>query len=162
MAHATRLPRLGARGEGWVVIQFALLAAIALSPLVGLIWSGGWRTVGYAAGGALLTAGMALIVAGAVALGHAVTPLPKPREGAELVAHGLYRHARHPIYGGVVLLGLGWALVFASVLGIALSAVLLLFFELKARREEEWLVGHYPGYDAYRRRTRRKFLPWVY
>src|SRR5690348_12047091 len=106
MAHTTRLPRLGARGEGWVVIQFALLAAIALSALVGLNWSGGWRTVGYAVGGALIAAGMALIVAGAVALGHALTPLPRPREGAELVAHALYRRARHPIYGGVVLLGL--------------------------------------------------------
>jgi len=144
------------------VIQFALLAAIALSPLVGLNWSGVWRSVGYVVGSALLATGMALIVAGAVALGHAVTPLPRPREGAALVAHGLYRYARHPIYGGVVLLGLGWALVFASVLGIALSVVLLLFFELKARREEEWLVGHYPGYGEYRRRTRRKYLPWIY
>jgi protein-S-isoprenylcysteine O-methyltransferase Ste14 len=162
MSGSTRLPRLGARGEGWVVIQFALIAAIALSALVGLEWSGGWRVAGYAAGGALLVLGFFLVVAGAVALGHALTPLPRPRAGATLAAHGLYRRARHPIYGGVLLLGVGWSLVFASIVGLVLSIGLLAFFELKARREEAWLADHYPGYADYRRRTRRKFLPWLY
>jgi protein-S-isoprenylcysteine O-methyltransferase Ste14 len=162
LSASSRLPRLGARGEGWVVIQFSLLAAIALSALVGLNWSGGWRVVGYAVGAALLVLGIVLVVAGAVTLGHALTPMPMPREGVGLIAHGLYRRARHPIYGGVFLLGLGWALVFASILGIVLSVMLLAFFELKARREEAWLAAHYPGYEAYRLRTRRKFLPWLY
>jgi S-DNA-T family DNA segregation ATPase FtsK/SpoIIIE len=60
MSASSRLPRLGARGEGWVAIQFALLAAIALSALVGLNWSGGWRVAGYAVGGALLALGLFL------------------------------------------------------------------------------------------------------
>jgi protein-S-isoprenylcysteine O-methyltransferase Ste14 len=34
------------------------------------------------------------------------------------------------------------------------------FFELKSRREEVWLVERYPGYVAYRERTRR-LIPWI-
>jgi protein-S-isoprenylcysteine O-methyltransferase Ste14 len=34
-----------------------------------------------------------------------------------------------------------------------------LFLELKARREEAWLVARYAGYEAYRRRVRWKFFP---
>jgi protein-S-isoprenylcysteine O-methyltransferase Ste14 len=35
------------------------------------------------------------------------------------------------------------------------------FFDLKARREEAWLLAAYPGYAAYRRRV-RKLFPFVY
>jgi protein-S-isoprenylcysteine O-methyltransferase Ste14 len=33
------------------------------------------------------------------------------------------------------------------------------YLELKSRREERWLAERYPGYEAYRRRTRWKFVP---
>ena len=74
---------------------------------------------------------------------------------------GIYARARHPIYGGAILLAAGWSLLFATPLGGALTLVLLAFFELKARREEHWLVERYPEYEAYRARTRKRFLPYV-
>jgi protein-S-isoprenylcysteine O-methyltransferase Ste14 len=39
--------------------------------------------------------------------------------------------------------------------------VLLLFFDLKRRREEAWLEARFADYAAYRARTRR-LIPWVY
>jgi len=39
--------------------------------------------------------------------------------------------------------------------------VTVAFFWLKSRREEAWLTERFPGYDAYRRRTRR-FLPGLW
>ena len=52
--------------------------------------------------------------------------------------------------------------MFGSVVGLLLTAVLVLFVELKSRREEQWLAERYPGYADYRRRTPRRFVPFVY
>jgi protein-S-isoprenylcysteine O-methyltransferase Ste14 len=159
---ATRLPDLGRRGGGWVAVQALLLAAIALSALVGAAWPGGWEVVGLVVAALLLALGFALLVEGGRELGSALTPFPAPRGDADVTTHGLYAHARHPIYGGAILLALGWSALFASVAGLVLTALLVGFFELKSRREEQWLVAHDPAYADYRRRVRRRFLPFVY
>ena len=49
----------------------------------------------------------------------------------------------------------------ASPIALLLAAVLLGFFDLKSRREELWLADRYPGYAAYRGRTRR-LIPGLY
>jgi protein-S-isoprenylcysteine O-methyltransferase Ste14 len=77
------------------------------------------------------------------------------------VETGAYRLVRHPIYGGLVAASLGWGLLTASAPALAGAAVLLAFFRLKSAREEAWLVARYPGYAAYRGRTRR-MLPFLY
>jgi protein-S-isoprenylcysteine O-methyltransferase Ste14 len=162
MHDSSRLPELGARGEGWVAAQFVLLAAIALSALVGLGWTGSLEVVAVVAGVALMIVGGVLVVLGGVQLGSSLTPFPAPRSGGELSATGVYAGARHPMYGGGILIALGWSILFGSIVGLILTVALAVFFELKARREEAWLVDHYPEYAAYRERTPRKLLPWVY
>ncbi len=157
----TRLPSLGPRGEGWVVIQVVLLAAIAAAGWwLGPDWSGPLRFGAILAGIMALAGGAVLVVRGLVDLGGALTPLPHPRDDAELVQTGVYGLARHPIYGGLTLGAVGWSLVQASLAGIVASAMLLAFFTLKSSREEAWLVERFPGYASYRTRTRR-FIPWV-
>ncbi len=111
---------------------------------------------------ALMLLGLALLVAGSIGLGSALTPFPRPRERASLMEGGVYARARHPIYGGAILLAAGWSLIFASVAGAIFTALLVVFFELKARREEAWLRERYPDYDDYARRTRRHFVPFLY
>jgi protein-S-isoprenylcysteine O-methyltransferase Ste14 len=162
MPDSSRLPELGPRGEGWVVAQVVLLVAIALSALFGLGWSGSLAVVAVVVGIALMAIGGVLVVVGGVLLGSALTPFPLPRHRGELSAGGVYARARHPMYGGGIVIALGWSILFASVVGLFLTALLAVFFELKARREEAWLVGRYPEYEAYRRRTPRKLLPFVY
>jgi protein-S-isoprenylcysteine O-methyltransferase Ste14 len=157
----TRLPSLGPRGEGWVLIQVVLLVLTAATGWwLGPAWSGGVRVVTAICGAAAIVGGLTLAVRGSRDLRGALTPLPYPRPDALLVETGVYRLVRHPIYGGLVLAGFGWALVTASLPALLAAAVLLGFFELKSRREEVWLEARFSGYAAYRARTRR-LIPWI-
>ncbi len=113
-----------------------------------------------------LPGGLVLVVAGAAGLlaagrhlGHALTSNPVPNR-AGLVAHGVYRWVRHPIYASLLLALLGVAVSAGRVLSYVAVAVLVVFFELKSRWEERMLVATYPGYAEYAART-GKFLPGI-
>src|SRR6476620_6194730 len=116
-------PQLGRRGGGWVAAQIVLLAAIFLSALIGLSWPSSLEPLAYAIGGVLVTAGVGMLLAGGGALAQvsAVTPFPAPRTGSGLQTSGIYRLVRHPMYGGGVLIALGWSTIFASVTGLVLT-----------------------------------------
>lgn len=164
MKHAPdrrRLPDLGPRGEGWFLVQVALLGAIALAGGVGPAWSGPPRAAGVVVGAILVGAGGLLAVRGVIDLGANLTVFPKPRAGTRLVDAGAYRLVRHPIYGGLILGAFGWGLVAAAPAALGGAAALAVFFDLKSRREEVWLVEQLEGYRGYRARTRR-LLPWLY
>ena len=156
----SRLPALGPRGEGWVAGQILLIAAVFLSPVVGPGWSSG--VAGYIVGGTLLALGLILLAWAGITLGAALTPFPAPKTGQELATTGAYTLVRHPMYGGGILIAVGWSILFASISGLALTALLAIFLDLKARREEAWLRERVAGYAAYCDRTRRKLLPFVY
>ena len=149
------------RGEGWVVAQFPLYGLAVLAPHLGPVWPRVLARSGWLAGLPLLAAGAYLFARGLLDLGASFTPLPKPKDDARLVREGAYRIVRHPIYAGVTLAALGWALLTANTTRLALAGVVLLFFDAKARREEAWLVEKYPAYAAYRREV-RKLLPGLY
>jgi protein-S-isoprenylcysteine O-methyltransferase Ste14 len=138
----SRLPALGPRGEGWVVIQFLLLALVVLAGVAGPTCTGPLSTVARVAGVALVLAGLILATRG-------------------LLDTGSYALVRHPIYGGLVLAAAGYALVVSSPLALAGAAVLLVFFRLKSGREEAWLRERYPAYEAYAGRTKR-MIPGIY
>jgi protein-S-isoprenylcysteine O-methyltransferase Ste14 len=157
----TRVPSLGSHGQGWVVIQLVVLAAIAGAGLTGPAWSGDARLLSTGVGLILLAGGLFLAIRGAVNLRDALTPLPRPRPAATLVTIGPYRFIRHPIYVGVVVAAVGWGLLTAAPLALLGGAALLVVFDLKSRVEEAWLVAHDPEYATYRERTRR-FVPGIY
>jgi protein-S-isoprenylcysteine O-methyltransferase Ste14 len=155
------LPSLGPRGEGWVVIQFALLGLLALAGSTGPAWGGPLRTVTTGLGLVLMAAGTLLGGRGLLDLGRALTPMPRPLAGTTLVAHGAYRLVRHPIYGGIVIGGLGWGLLWAAPVALLIAVGLFAFFNLKSRREEAWLADEVAGYVDYARHTRR-LIPFLY
>ena len=158
----TALPSLGPRGEGWVVVQLVLLALVALAGLAGGdAWNGTLATLTTLAGLALMGLGALLVAKGLLDLGRNLTPVPHPRDDAELVATGSYATVRHPIYGGLIATAFGWGLVSTSLLALLLAVVLAVFFELKSRREEAWLAERYADYAAYMAQTRR-FFPGLY
>jgi protein-S-isoprenylcysteine O-methyltransferase Ste14 len=158
----TRLPSLGPHGEGWVVLQIVLLTLLALAGLaVEPAWGGTAATIASLLGLGLLLAGIVLAARGLIDLGRNLTPVPRPRRDAQLVETGVYSLVRHPIYGGLILGGLGWGLLTASPLALLLAVALAGFFDLKSRREEAWLAAHYPGYATYAARTHR-FVPYLY
>jgi protein-S-isoprenylcysteine O-methyltransferase Ste14 len=138
------------------VLQLALIAGTVVAGLFPPGWPGAVRAVGIG----LVAVGAAFVVAAARALGASLTPLPKPRGRAELVEHGPYRLVRHPIYGAGMLLAVGYALA-TSVPALGVAAALVVLWVLKAAVEERWLEERFVGYSEYRRRTPRRFLPWL-
>lgn len=158
----SRLPSLGPHGEGWVALQVVLLPLLALAGIASEpAWSGAAASLTSLLGLALLLAGAVLAARGLLDLGRNLTPVPRPRRGAELVETGVYSLVRHPIYGGIIAAALGWGLIAASPLTLLLAVVVGVFFDLKSRREEAWLASHYAGYRTYASRTRR-FFPRLY
>ncbi|HEX5950124.1 MAG TPA: methyltransferase [Actinomycetota bacterium] len=157
----SRLPALGPRGEGWVAIQVVLIVALAVAAVLGPEWPGAVEAPFLGAALVVGLVGAVLFLGGMFHLGAQLTPYPKPAEGAALREGGLYALARHPIYGGGVLLALAWSLA-ASWVALLPTLLLALLFEAKSRREEHWLVEHHPGYEDYRRRVRRRFVPYLW
>ena len=66
------------------------------------------------------------------------------------------------MYGGGILIALGWSTIFATVTGLILTIALIVFAALKARREELWLEQTFTGYAAYRHHTRKTLVPFVW
>ena len=160
----SQLPDLGPRGEGWVVGQVFLLGLLVVQSLPGLpliapVGPIGW--VRFLLGvGAIATGGW-LAVRGFTDLGDSLTPLPRPRTDGRLVEAGIYRRLRHPIYAGLICAGIGWSVLTASLPAALVALALAVFLDLKARREEAWLVDQYQEYAAYRQRSHR-FVPGIY
>lgn len=93
-------------------------------------------------------------VAGKCVVDFAVTGrgTPAPMDPPKvLVATGLYRFVRNPMYVGVLLIVSGWALFFASPLIVIYGALLWTGFHLfVVLYEEPHLSKRFPGsYDEY-------------
>lgn len=162
----TRVPALGPRGEGWLALQgvcFALIvAAIVSAPHESL--------ADPAAVGTRHLAGYLIGMVGAVLIGSGIAELrraramaarPMPRAEASLTQRGAYRLVRHPIYGGLILGAIGLAVITPWVGTFITVALLAVVLDLKRRREEAWLTDRYPGYSAYRART-KALVPYLY
>lgn len=155
------VPSLGARGGGWVVLQFVLLATILAVGLLAPGWPDGARWWLKGAGVLLVFAGAFLMVLAGRALGSGMTPFPRPADEGRLVEDGPYSLVRHPVYTGGILFAAGISLAL-SPWALVPTAALAVVWALKARLEERFLAAHYPGYADYCRRTRYRLVPYVY
>src|SRR6266508_1460346 len=102
MPSGSRLPELGPRGEGWVVLQLLLVAAIAACSFVGVYWPRSVESFVGVLGLLIVVAGALLFVLGVLSLGSSFTPLPRPRARTRLRQGGIFGLVRHPVYGGVI------------------------------------------------------------
>jgi protein-S-isoprenylcysteine O-methyltransferase Ste14 len=153
-------PALGRRGEGWVVLQSIIILIVAACAIFGPSWPNGVEPWLRIAGFVLEAAGAAMFIAGRITLGQSFTALPRPRDRSTLRSTGIYAHARHPVYGGLLVAGVGLSLHRSPLVFMPL-ALLALVFWLKSIREEAWLTERYPDYPEYRRATPRRFIPWI-
>jgi protein-S-isoprenylcysteine O-methyltransferase Ste14 len=153
----------GERGEYWVLIQGLLILGFVALPVLRVgplptppLLYGLWAIALLLALPATLFIGKGL-----VDLGRSLTPLPYPRSDGQLVQSGVYAWVRHPIYSGVILAMLAWAVLELSLSHGMGAIAAVLFFNAKASREETWLTAQYPDYAAYQQRV-KKLLPGVY
>ena len=142
---------------GLVCVQFLLLAALVFVPR-GSLWpvSGLVITVTIV----LVLVGACLAIFGVTGLGTALTASPVPREHAALVTTGAYAMVRHPIYTGLVVGGLGLALLGASPWHAASWVALVVLLSTKTRWEERMLLVEHPDYRDYAAHVGR-FVPGI-
>ena len=157
----TRIPALGPRGEGWVLIQAILFVGVVGAGLVGAAWPGNLQVMATVVAIISGATGLWLVAWAIGALGKSVSPFPKPPATSELKQTGPYALVRHPIYGGILLLSVAlslaltpWALIPTGALAIALT--------FKSRLEERWLIDRHSAYVGYRERVRRRFVPYLW
>jgi protein-S-isoprenylcysteine O-methyltransferase Ste14 len=120
-------------------------------------------------GDAVRWLGVALFAAGGVlriwpvfVLGRRFSGLVAIQPGHELVTDGIYAVIRHPSYLGLLVNALGWALAFRSIVGVLLTASMLVPLVPRMRSEEALLRARFGAeYEAYRQRTWR-LIPGLY
>ena len=153
------------RDNRWVIVFFAVVGL-----LTGYLpaWSdrtGTWVIGGEAVrwtGVAVYAVGTVLRMAPVVVLGRRFSGLVAIQPGHELVTDGLYGVVRNPSYVGLIVATLGWGLAFRSLVGVALTLLLIPPLAARMNAEERLLAGHFgAAYEAYRARTWR-LIPWVY
>jgi len=95
-------------------------------------------------------------------LGRRFSGLVAIQPGHELVTDGIYAVIRHPSYLGLLVNALGWALAFRSIVGVLLTASMLVPLVPRMRSEEALLRARFGAeYEAYRQRTWR-LIPGLY
>lgn len=105
----------------------------------------------------VLVVGAIMRVSTVQALGRQYSVHIKIRQDHELVTEGLYRYLAHPMYAANILIFIGGAGSFVSVLGVAAALVLVVPATIyRIRREEHYLLEYfgdpYQSYLAHRRR----------
>lgn len=150
----------------------ALLAFIALPGLVAIVVPpiiaslDPWR-VGPARPGLVVMAAGAFVLVWCVrdffvAGRGTLAPWDPPKS---LVLVGLYRHTRNPMYVGVLVLVLGWAMTLGSPALGGYAILLAVAFHLRVLiHEEPWLASQFgPQWHAYAAAVPRwlpRFTPW--
>lgn len=148
------------RGGWWVVGQFILLIAVAVLGIVFRHEPG--RKLFLVCSLFFLLAATICGLAGLVNLGRNLTPFPRPSAQTRLVRKGIYGLIRHPLYSAVMCAAFGWSLFWQSGPAFVASLALAIFFDAKARNEEQWLQRQLPDYVDYMRCVRNRFIPWLY
>ena len=145
------------KGNLLVLGQFILLGLLLFYPRSSLSYGSNVYLVTSAIA-ALMFIGFVILGFSFLALGKSLTAHPIPAKQGELVTDGLYRFARHPIYTGVLALGLACVLSGGLFPHILFFMALVVLLNYKASFEERLLRARYEGYASYAEKTGR-FLP---
>ncbi|HIK17811.1 MAG TPA: isoprenylcysteine carboxylmethyltransferase family protein [Leptolyngbyaceae cyanobacterium M33_DOE_097] len=155
----------GTHGEYWVVGQAIVLMTFLFLPIYRppLQFIPGTPAIYFiwAIAAFLGVLAITLLTKGLIDLGQNLTPLPFPKADGQLTETGAYSLVRHPLYSGLIILTLAWALYVISLSHLLCSCILFLLLDRKAAQEEMWLTQKYPEYENYRHRV-KKLIPWVY
>jgi protein-S-isoprenylcysteine O-methyltransferase Ste14 len=104
----------------------------------------------------LITAGVAFDVLGLLASRTTINPL-KPERASALVTGGVYQVTRNPMYVGMALLLLAWAVYLSALLSFAGPVIFILYItRFQIQPEERALQGIFgEEFAAYAARVRR-------
>jgi protein-S-isoprenylcysteine O-methyltransferase Ste14 len=80
----------------------------------------------------------------------------------QVVSSGPYALVRHPMYLGAALIVLATPFALGSEWAIPWALAAVACFAWRLVEEERYLSHHLPGYDAYRRQTPYRLIPYVW
>lgn len=145
--------------DKYVAIQIIIILAILLSTPYARI---NLQMAGLVIGAALLGAGACIIAIASRQLGGSLSPSVSPTQDGKLITTGIYSIVRHPMYSGVIIMAIGWSILWGSLLSLVFSIVLAVFFTFKAKKEEKLLSEKYRDYAAYQAQVKKKIIPYIY
>ncbi len=155
----------GERGEYWVLGQILLFIGFILLPVYPVVsldqLSPLEKYMSWGLTGVFVLIAAFLLIRGGIELGANLTPFPHPKDDGKLVTTGVYGVVRHPIYSGVVFLAIAYSCWQSSLTHAIGTVILLLFFDIKARKEESWLKNKFSDYNSYQSKV-KKLIPWLY
>ncbi|MDE2996139.1 MAG: isoprenylcysteine carboxylmethyltransferase family protein [Bacteroidota bacterium] len=131
-----------------------------------LAWAGdtlGWLPVslGLTPAVFIVTVGFVVAIAGVAAFRKAQTTVDpfNPNKASSLVTGGIYRHSRNPMYLGMLLVLMGWALYLSDGLSLALTLLFVPYMIRFQIKPEERVMREKFGeeFDRYCNAVRR----WV-
>lgn len=107
----------------------------------------------------LMCIGLGISLAGMLAFRQAKTTVSpvKASSASSLVIRGVYRHTRNPMYVGLLLTLLAWAVILANPLAVPWVVVFVLYItRFQIVPEERTLTSLFGAkYEAYKGRVRR-------
>ena len=120
-------------------------------------------------GDALRYCGLAVLVLGAIfsiwgpaRLGKQFSMGVTIQEEHKLITDGPFKYIRHPRYLGICLWVIGAAMVFRSVIGLTLAAIIAIIFIWRIYLEEDVLHKEFGSeWKEYSKRTKR-LIPFIY
>ena len=124
-----------------VAIQFLLLAIIGVTAFSNM--NGSQHNYLGLEASAIFLGALSIGIAG-ISLRPSLRISPIPKSDAPLIATGIYRWVRHPMYLGVILIGFGLAGYADGIFSWIMEAALILDLNIKARFEDELLREIHP------------------
>ncbi|ANU12139.1 methyltransferase family protein [Planococcus antarcticus] len=147
---------------------FAILAALIGTIVLGLVFHEltPFESLGFISqllGLFLLSVGVFLRFWGILHLKSQFTRYVTVREGDEIVSTGPYRKLRHPLYTGLLLITLGMALFFNSLLAAVIGGIVMVWALLqRINYEEKLLIEKFgPDYQEWMK-ERARLIPFLY
>ena len=103
--------------------------------------------------------GIILLLSGYLAFKGLKQVFKEVRAQPEIIKSGVFKHSRHPIYLGSVLLYLGLSIITISLASLGLLVIISAFYEYIATYEEHLLEEYFgEEYKDYKDET-RKWIP---
>jgi protein-S-isoprenylcysteine O-methyltransferase Ste14 len=157
-------PAAERRGVQQVVQALASLCFVAVYVVSALDRRFGWTSIPLPlalAANALVALGFTVVFLVFRENSHA-SAVVEVSPGQRLVTSGPYRHVRHPMYAGALLLLVATPPALGSLAGLVPVAALAAVLVLRLLDEERLLLAELPGYGAYRREVRWRLVPGVW
>ncbi|MEZ4647831.1 MAG: isoprenylcysteine carboxylmethyltransferase family protein [Candidatus Eisenbacteria bacterium] len=143
----------------WVLVQTVLLGGLLAAFLTSAGTPAVMGTTGRFLGMTGVFLGIGIAFRAFRDLGASFRVSPEPKGDAVLVRHGIYGVLRHPMYTSAVIASAGMLWIRPSPRVLLASALVVVFYLIKAKYEEGRLRRRYPNYTEHAGLT-FGVIPW--